>query len=207
MCLWPAEKRLPAPHGLLTWLIQNINKPEHESAWGGTVTREKREALVRRDPVRVAEALSLVALRPDERVWYVLEGQTCPDVFLSTDDAIVVIEGKRTEVGPTTRTSWMPVRHQMLRHLDAALELAGPRRLVGFFVVEADGNGDVPREWREAARATIDAKALVPSLPHRSEAERKAIADAFIGVTTWQTICRTFSIPSQVLLDEVVDSV
>lgn len=39
----------------------------------------------------------------------VLEGRSSPDVWLATPRAVVVIEGKRTENGPTTHTSFMGV--------------------------------------------------------------------------------------------------
>jgi hypothetical protein len=189
---------------LLQWLIQNVTKPESEATWGSPDTRLKREDLVKKDPARIAEALKLVATASDERAWYVLEGQTCPDVFLSTQDAIVVIEGKRTELGPTTSTAWMSVRHQILRHLDAAFEVANNRRLIGFFIVEAK-NGAIPIHWREAATNTISPDALARSLPHRSDGQRRSIVDAFLGVTTWQAVCDALSIPGDVLINEVTD--
>lgn len=43
------------------------------------------------------------------RGWHVLEGPTYPDVFVETRDALVVVEGKRTEAGPTTSTSGLRV--------------------------------------------------------------------------------------------------
>jgi hypothetical protein len=160
--------------------------------------------LVKKDPSTVEQALGLLAAsRSDDRVWYVLEGPTCPDVFLSTADAVVVIEGKREEKGPTTHTSWMPVRHQMLRHLDAAMEHHQDRRLMGFFIVESE-SAEVPERWRKAATETIAQDALIHSLPHRSNDERARIADSFLGVTTWHAVCDAMSIPRQVLIDEVV---
>ena len=54
------------------------------------------------------------------RAWYVFEGQTSVDAYLCTSRYVVLVEGKRTESGPTTHTSWMEVRHQVLRNIDAA---------------------------------------------------------------------------------------
>ena len=121
--------------------IENATPPESTGAWGGAETRAKREALVSKDPARIAEALNLVATAPDERAWGTSsKARTCPDVFLTTNDTVVVIEGTAcTEKGPTTITSWMSVRHQILRHIDSALEVASTRRVIGFFVVEGDG--------------------------------------------------------------------
>jgi hypothetical protein len=41
----------------------------------------------------------------------------------------------------------------------------------------------------DSSPATLD-----KSLPHRSAAERRAIADACLGITTWQRVCRRFEI-------------
>lgn len=199
---WPHEKRLPAPRALLEWLIQSATAPESAAAWGKAATRSRREALIRRDQATTAEALKLLAASTDNRAWYVLEGPTCPDVFLETADSVIVIEGKRTEGGPTTHTSWMSVRHQMLRHLDAALEICNGRRLNGFFIVESSSR-EVPSNWREAGTRTVSEDALVRSLPHRSNEERARIADAFLGVTTWEAVRGALSIPEAVLIEKV----
>jgi hypothetical protein len=139
-----------------------------------------------------------------ERAWYVLEGPSCPDVFLETDDLIVVIEGKRTESGPTTATNWMPVRHQMLRHVDTAWEIRGDRQCVGFFIVEGNTEGNVPDHWLDAVRTTVHPDVLAQSLPHRSQEVRTQIEEAFLGVTTWQILSHHLSIPKAVLIDQVV---
>lgn len=141
--------------------------------------------------------VSLLKENPRERGWYVLEGLSQPDAYLETDEAIVVIEGKRTEPGPTIGTKWMPRRHQMLRHLDAAWEARGQKRVYSFFILEGEGGPDaveVPARWVDAARNTISTTAICDSLPHRDAAEQLAIARCFLGVTTWQAVCKTFDI-------------
>lgn len=136
----------------------------------------------------------------------ILEGPTYPDVLLVTPDAMVVIEGKRTEAGPTTSTTWRVGRHQMLRHLDAAWEIRGRRALYGFFVVEAeDERGMVPRVWVDAASDTTSEAAIHASLPHRSPEERAGIAARFLGVTTWQAVVAAFHLDPAVLV-ETADS-
>jgi len=114
-----------------------------------------------------------------------------------------VIEGKRTEPGPTTKTSFLNGRHQMLRHMDAAYEIAGHRVLLGFFIVEGDAAGDIPKVWRDAAEQTLSPEAIHGSLPHRPEAERDAIAAGFLGVTTWQLVCERLGIEAGVLIDRI----
>jgi hypothetical protein len=108
---------------------------------------------------------------------------------------MTVIEGKRTERQPTVCTKWMSGRHQMLRHIDCAWEIRGKRQVIGFFIVEGDGNDEaVPSEWVDFARETISPSALASSLPHRGPEEQADIASCFIGVTSWQSVCRKFGI-------------
>jgi hypothetical protein len=152
----------------------------------------------------IMEALALLQTRPSGQAWHILEGHTYPDVFLATPDALVVIEGKRTEAGPTTSTTWMPVRHQMLRHMDAASEIRGDRRVYGFFIVEAARESNaVPAHWVQAAEDTLAPAAVSGSLPHRSPAEREDIVQGFLGVTTWQAVCGTFGLDSDTLPETV----
>ena len=64
--------------------------------------------------------------------------------------------GDRPERGPTTKTKWMDGRHQVLRHWDCALAIAGNRRLLGLFIAEAvDEAGDVSEGWKGSARDTL----------------------------------------------------
>src|SRR5262245_49759206 len=75
----------------------------------------------------------------------------------------------------------------------------GPRpewAIYGLMIVRGPGSGPespLPpwHSYREALRsqATLDT-----SLPRREPEERRAITDAFLGVTTWQRVCR-FGLP------------
>jgi hypothetical protein len=161
---------------------------------------------VDRDPMTLEEALGGLRMSRSGRAWYVLEGPSQPDVYLATGEVIVIIEAKRTETGPTTSTKWMRVRHQMLRHLDAAWDIRGERRVYGLFVVEAEGETDVaPEAWRQAVDETVSPAILERSLPHRSEEVRSAIAGAVLGLVTWQTLCSRLGVPHEVLIPEVMD--
>jgi hypothetical protein len=107
-----------------------------------------------------------------------------------------VIEGKRTEADVSRDTTWMPTRHQMLRHLDGAWELRGGRAVYGFFIVEGGGDSAVvPEHWRRECAETVSPEILDSSLPHRSPEERRAIAEGYRGVTTWQQVCAQLGIP------------
>jgi hypothetical protein len=127
---------------------------------------DRRRKLAEGDPETVAEALSLLRTERATRAWYIFEGPTCPDAVLGAEDALVVIEGKRTESGATTETVWLSGRHQIWRHLDAAWELRGRRAVYGLFVVENPNetpSAIVPEHWQQEARACLDAGALDPA--------------------------------------------
>jgi hypothetical protein len=185
------EKQLDPPVALLSWLIRHPRPP-----LSGTLSSDPDKALKRSEWIagsetRRLEGLSLLRNNPNGEDWHLFEGQTQPDVFIQTPDVVVVIEGKRTERGPTTNTKWMAGRHQMLRHIDCAWEVAGNRKIIGFFIVEGTDNDRlVPTPWIEYARQTVAPDAVASSLPHRGLEEQNGIASCFAGVTTWQRLCK-----------------
>lgn len=189
------ERRLLPPLSLLKWLVENASAPLHESLWGASATRAKRERLVNRDPATRDEALQLLN-GPYRKAWYTLEGKSQPDAFFEGENFIVVIEGKRTERKATTTTTWMPERNQMLRHMDAAWEVARGRKVLGLMIVE----GEEPEEtypskhWLTESGKVVRQETLQTSLPHRTETERDQIAEGYLGVTTWQKVCRELGV-------------
>ena len=179
------ERRLAPPASLLAWLVEHASKPSSDSMWGERATRQKREKLVALDAATIAEALRLLKTRPRPRAWYVLEGKSAPDVFLETTNALIVIEGKRTERKATSQTTWMPKRSQMLRHMDAAWEIRRAKRVLGLMIVEGDGGADAvtaSSHWTNEAKQQVFDQTLIDSLPHRTVEERSQIAGGFLGV-------------------------
>ena len=195
------ERALDPPASLLRWLVRNLKCPS--SMKREDVQPSQRGDLIEGDPERIDEGLERLEGGARGRAWYVMEGPSYPDAYLATSDLVVVIEGKRTEAGPTTSTTWMPVRLQMLRHLDAAYEIAGPRALVGFFMVEDGEDGALPEVWRQACAQTLDPELLEASLPHRSTEERQRIGEAFLGAVTWQHACDALEVPRSALPETV----
>jgi hypothetical protein len=189
------EKALPAPRKLLEWLVLHLEAPQTPKELDKSDTQKKRRLLAEKDEATRAEALRHLEMGVGGKNWYVLEGPSYPDVYLRTEHAVVVVEGKLTEREPTTHTTWLRVRHQMLRHIDAAWDDAEGRSVYGFFVVnDAESPG-----WVDAAKNTIESEALKKSLPHRSDAERVAIAEAFLGIATWGTVREATNLPESVL--------
>lgn len=203
----PTEKKLAPPLSLLKWLIKNW-RGDYERGHLAKSTKDRRARLASGDCEIVATALSELSkkITPPEKGWFILEGPTYPDVYVSTEDCVIVIEGKRTERGPTTSTTYMAVRHQILRHIDCAyeLELCGRKRPVfGFFIVEADKNSNnVPAHWVSACKDTLSEEVVRQSLPHRTDTQKSAISEGFLGATTWQTVCKEFDLPvASILVD------
>lgn len=198
--LHAGERRLDPPVALLRSLIETpcVKAPPADYGTRDQRKRELRRKLFARDHGTVQDALAALAERGFvEHEWYVFEGRTAVDAYLATPELVVLLEGKRTERAPTTKTQWMPVRHQLLRSLDAMWDLRGLRQLIALFIVEGKppDQSDVPARWIVFANETVSANALAASLPHRSADERRSIADCFAGVTTWQAVCEQLEIP------------
>lgn len=195
----PHEKSLKPPVSLLSWLIRNP-----ESLVANELNSEERKRLFAGDPQTIDCALRLLRTENVSRAWYIFEGPTCPDVYLVARDALVVIEGKRTERSATVDTNWLQARHQIWRHLDAAWEIRGKRAVYGFFIVESNlPDGSVPDVWLRASQECLYPEVLSSSFPHRSSHEAEAISRCFIGVTTWQRVCQQFQIDLGLLPDQV----
>lgn len=183
------EAELRPALDLLRYMIQHAARLTPPASLGRSEhTRARRQALLDGDAEVAAEALEALKNGAPRKQWYVLEGPTRPDVFLATDDAVIVIEGKRTERGATTTTTWLQGRDQMLRHLDAAWEIRQGRRVYGFLIVEGV-DGRVPDDWAATCAQIVAPETLESSLPHRSPAEREALAASFLGATTWKLVC------------------
>ncbi len=191
------ERRLAPPLSLLGWLISNVTAESVERSSSRPEVKLRRQALAQRDEATRQEALQLLAKGCTGRNWYTLEGQSSPDAFLETDRAVIVVEGKRTERTCTEKTTFMGRRSQMLRHMDAASEIANGRRVLGVLIVESAADESLqPSEfWRLQAKNQVEEPLLAASLPHRSPAEQAAIASGFVGVATWRAVCEKFGLP------------
>jgi hypothetical protein len=198
------EAKLPPPRSLLHWLIDHPEAMSPPKNLGNAEATRQRKALLAGDTTVMKQAHSGVDSGRLSTMWYTFEKPSQPDVYIETDRVVVVIEGKRTESGPTTKTTWMPVRHQMLRHLDCALDSAKQKQLYGFFLVEGS-SGDIPAVWQAAAIDTVSQPALHGSLPHRTESEIDRIRQSFLGVSTWQRVCGALGLPGDSLPDTVRD--
>lgn len=189
------ERKLAPPLALLSWLIRHPKELNECNAARDAFMPPERRELLNGSETRMAEALALLRHNPHGEKWHIFEGETQPDAYIETSSLIVVIEGKRTEPGPTTHTTWMVGRHQMLRHIDCAWEARGTKQVTGFFIVQGEGGKEeLPSKWQEFAKHTISPQAIASSLPHRGPEEQREIRGCFTGVTTWERVCRELGI-------------
>ena len=200
------ERGLHPPASLLKWLVQNPEALKLDALKGSSPkVQQLRELLLSGDKETQQAAMEKLRGPHRSRDWFIFEGTTYPDVYLETETAIIVIEGKRTESDITRNTTWMPVRHQMLRHIDSAWDIRGKRKVVGMFIVEGNGGAEgeeVPQHWLTVCSETTKAETVSGSLPHRSTKERDQIVASYIGVATWQRVCAQFLIPWGELPDQ-----
>jgi hypothetical protein len=203
------ERALFPPVSLLKWLVTTVELEPVPLDGPGENSR-KRRLLRDKDPEILREAEEILSGVPRIRApWCTFEGPTYPDVVIETPDAVVVIEGKRTESGPTTKTAWMPIRHQMLRHLDGAWEIRAGRSVYGVFIVSGrpEKMSTIPsKRWQQALNLTRDPNSVAKSLPHRTPIERTQLSKAVIGLTTWEAVCQEFGLSLEVLVETVLES-
>jgi hypothetical protein len=193
-----AELALPAPLGLLEYLVQAITGQQVAASRDTGPTLARRQLLAQRHPDTIAEALSALRNGKRGRHWFVLEGASRPDATLEMPKAVLLVEGKRTERSCTSTTKWMGTRSQLLRHMDAASDLYRDKRVLGLLLVEGDGGAEAlepSSHWHKESDAQHSPEMLATSLPHRTPAEREAISQGILGVATWQAVCRQNGIP------------
>lgn len=196
-----AEHGYAPPKSLLRWMVSHPKRLRQK-----TSNVSERNDLLEGNAKRLAEAIEKIDRWNGDRSWFVLEGTTYPDAVITTPDALVVVEGKRTESGPTTKTSWLEGRHQMWRHIEGAWQVKGTRDVFGIFIVDSPTE-QLPTKWQAAAAAALAVSAIESSFPHRTFEEREALARCFRGIITWRSACALLAIDCDALPDTVSDIV
>lgn len=181
------EKSLKPPKKHLEKLIDYMAKKAHRDVKG---LSPKRRALFGLGSDADREAARVEARRLLDqtygnptlpKAWYIFEGETCPDIYVEGDDYVIVCEGKWTEPNITAKTTHLcgadEYRHQMIRHIQGALNITD-KRVYAFYIVDADC------AYRDALtpEALREQIALETVTPER----REEILASFCGYTTWQ---------------------
>jgi hypothetical protein len=137
--------------------------------------------------------------------WFSLVEPPRPSALLVTARAMVVVEARRAM--PADRLSPDEEAFRLLRDLDAIFDQALGRLLVGLLIVEENetATGSLDDLRREVVAAFTSRKLLARALPHRDREEQRQITGAFLGVTSWQHVCRELEIPWAALPESVLD--
>lgn len=182
------EKAIPPVNSLLVWCINNIDKlnnNEFEKLQNScSETDRKRYLLFKNNAETKKEALEKLKEKCiPQKGWYIFEGYTKPDIYIETENIILIGEGKRTEPELTNYTKWMPHRDQLIRHIDSVIDR--PKKVYSFLIVEDKEMYDVNQYYKDAV--------YKDSLPHRNSEDIQKIKDTYIGCTTWKEINEIFN--------------
>ena len=186
ICYGENEKLIQPSRKLLNYLVSNpkILKSTALGLDDGKETYAKRKKILEGDLETLDEALMLIndEAIPTKPVWYVFEGYTHPDIYIETENYIIIGEAKRTEKKLTKSTTWMDPRDQLIRHIDSVLDR--PKNIISFFIVDAT----VAQENKYDKELAVfkDIKNFTESLPHRSQPEVRRAMDSYIGHCYWQ---------------------
>lgn len=119
--------------------------------------------------------------------FFILEGKTFPDLYIETDDLIILAEGKWTEKNTTTKTTYLKNRNQMTRHIQCALEYAKGRKVYAFYIVD---EGFLKKNTYIENKKSFKIKALDDQTIKLKN--KNKILESYKGYTTWQKIESVF---------------
>ncbi len=203
------EFRASPPRQFLQFLLENpsrLSAPSHKlwEQWSKT-TVAKRRALLASDPAIQLEALVLLenACNLSKAEWWRLEGVTSVDCALFSQNTVVFLEGKRTELGPSCNITWWEGRNQVIRNLECLLQLASEAGCSNaYMLVIVEEDLCAPGTDRDNQLQSVrDPEVVARSLPHLETPSRDALMRHYLGTTTWQEIVRAFALGPEVLID------
>jgi hypothetical protein len=178
------EYSIPPTERFLLWMIESTGEAcmPRNGMDAASVRAGRRSDLFENDHTRRIDArkeatknLLLNGVNRSRNGWWLFEGPTSVDCFLESSDAVLLIEGKRTDT-IAVHTDWCSSRHQIARNLEAAQCAAKGKR---FGVMVA---AETPLE--------ISAAEIERGLPHMNPSERAFLAGHYIGCVTWKQICQ-----------------
>jgi hypothetical protein len=195
------ERSFDPPVALLSWLIRHPTP-----LLLAPPALPERTLLANGEPAVIVRALHALRTSAAPKGWHLLEGPTVPDVMIETPDALIVIECNSSEPNGTPDSA-VTGRRPMWRHIDAAWEIRGRRRIFGFFIVPGqEADGGVPSVVEASFGEALSEAVLEANFPHRSAKERDAITACFLGGTTWNLVCKTLNISLASLPRTIRDS-
>lgn len=197
------ERRFPPAMPFLRWLIENPGELTWPVSKGkrkiyGQPTQCNRERLL--GYCGLEEQISAKQLAQMELTrkgaegsrgqWWAFEGFTAVDFCISTENLLLLVEGKRTDLLAQS-TEWYCGRNQLLRNLESGIKAAGNREF-GVVLVEEQRSGPV-LDGIDIGRAT----------PHLAPIERESLIEHYWGSTTWADLCKRTGVDYASLPDTV----
>ncbi|WCL50743.1 hypothetical protein [Leptospira sp. GIMC2001] len=192
------EFKLPPSKDFLKWLIENPDKlkvPKKEK--NSENTKLKRKALIVGNMEVRVEALKELEKLGSERSskkWWAFEGFTEVDCLIETDQFILAIEGKRTEVGPSEGVNWYSERNQIIRNIESVKQYARNKEYAVLLI-------DDKKEFQ------MTNEIIEKSIPHLNVAERTELLSHYLGSASWQEVCEVTNIDYSSLPDTTFDAV
>jgi hypothetical protein len=195
------EVDLPAPKRFLEWLLANPHclswPPRDAKMWQkGDATTKLRKRLRDGDAkLRLSALEELASTTPAKafQKWWAFEGRTSVDCYLETDEAIILIEGKRTE-SVAGKTFWYKSRDQLIRNIETAAQHASTKKKEFAVLLCAEDS------------TNLAPQTFAWSLPHLTPTERTELQDHYLGCVTWEQI-RAALLPTETLPEGVADAV
>jgi len=195
------EMTIPPTKKLLNWCIENLPLlmiPKNYGVKPNSETYNKRDILFNGDANTKSnsksEAINLLHQNKLPK-WYIFEGYTHPDIYIETEDTIIVGEAKRIEPKLTNSTHWLKNRDQLIRHVDSIID--NGKKVYSFLIISEDKISAYKLE------SYNNLSYYKQSLPHRNDMEIEKIKNTYLGYTTWEEIQNAFGINFP---DTVLDS-
>ncbi len=198
------EYSLPPPEAFLRWMINHPDqltwpyKGAEEEVFGDE-TQKNRKCLLKGGSNNTCrtEALKQLELCGPEKYrskWWAFEGFTSVDCYLETENYVILIEGKRTEL-LSPATQWYRHRNQLARNIEVA-SCKGIQSGKNYAVILCTEDPvDIARN------------AITGCFPHLSKAEGDELVSHYLGCVTWSQIvshlCPAMTLPNR--RNEAVD--
>jgi hypothetical protein len=199
------ERSVPPSAQFLVWLVKNPQKMSWPLKSGkpkkfGPKTQLSREKLfgihgIEAQKAVIKEAINAIEVhgaRGSRRKWWAFEGFTSVDCSLETENFLLFIEGKRTDI-LSPSTEWFEGRSQLLRNLETCKEIAGEKQYFVLVICE------------ENPILNLNEGIIRQGLPHISENDRVELMSHFLGFLRWKDVSRATGIDYSKLPDKITD--
>jgi len=197
------EKSLPPTTERLIWLVDNLKQAiGNRELDSGNKTTKRRNEIISGEKRTMLEAKNNIinydANKSFPHKWWVLEGDSKPDIFILTDKYIFIGEAKNAEDSLMKTTNLDGDRVQLVREIEGAIKYArnnvldkNEREVISFYILSEeflgkDGNRDDLINTMNGDTAMWD-----NSLKHLSHQSIEKIKQTFLGFTTWEDITET----------------